>query len=364
MLVVRVEAALLYFNVEHVREAIRAGIRGAASRCRLVLFDLSSSPAVDVAGARMLAALEEEVGIAGMAVRLVGARASARDILRAERLDARVGSIDRRVTVADVVEEFQRGDRAGLGLTRAIRTRGRHPSPRRARGSPGRAGVRRLGSGRRPPRRPPMSVLDMIGPVMIGPSSSHTAGACRIGLLARAILDATPEKADITLHGSFAKTGRGHGTDRALVAGLLGFRPDDGRLPDALAEAERAGLALAWSVADLGNVHPNSVRLTLDGGGRHTTVLGSSIGGGVVEIVEIDGVPVRFGGARHTLLVGHDDFYGAIATVTRVVADDRVNIAALTQQPGPARGRGADVPRAGRAAVGRGAGVDRPASTG
>ena len=165
-----------------------------------------------------------------------------------------------------------------------------------------------------------MSILDMIGPVMIGPSSSHTAGACRIGLLARAILDATPERAAITLHGSFAKTGRGHGTDRALI----------GRLPDALAEAERAGLGVTWSVADLGNVHPNSVRIALEGGGRHSTVLGSSLGGGAVEIVEIDGVPVRFGGARHTLLVGHDDFYGAIATVTRVVADDRVNIAALS----------------------------------
>ena len=175
-----------------------------------------------------------------------------------------------------------------------------------------------------------MSILDMIGPVMIGPSSSHTAGACRIGLLARAILDAPPERAELALHGSFAKTGRGHGTDRALVAGLLGFRPDDGRLPDAVAEAERAGLVVTWAVADLGNVHPNSVRLALEGGGRCTTVLGSSIGGGVVEIVEIDGVPVRFSGARHTLLVGHQDFYGAIATVTRVVADDRVNIASLS----------------------------------
>jgi len=139
-----------------------------------------------------------------------------------------------------------------------------------------------------------------------------------------------PERAAITLHGSFAKTGRGHGTDRALVAGLLGMRPDDTRLPDAHAEAERAGLAVSWSEADLGNVHPNSVLIALEGGGRETTVLGSSLGGGAVEIVEIDGVPVRFGGARHTLLVGHDDFYGAIATVTRVVADDRVNIAALS----------------------------------
>jgi L-serine dehydratase len=175
-----------------------------------------------------------------------------------------------------------------------------------------------------------MSILDMIGPVMIGPSSSHTAGACRIGLLARAILEAAPERAAITLHGSFAKTGRGHGTDRALVAGLLGMRPDDARLPEALTVAEAAGLGVIWAVADLGNVHPNSVLIALEGGGRDTTVLGSSLGGGAVEIVEIDGVPVRFSGARHTLLVGHDDFYGAIATVTRVVADDRVNIAALS----------------------------------
>ena len=87
-----------------------------------------------------------------------------------------------------------------------------------------------------------MSILDMIGPVMIGPSSSHTAGACRIGLLARAILQTTPERAAITLHGSFAKTGRGHGTDRAPSARLLGMRPDEARLPDALADAERVGL--------------------------------------------------------------------------------------------------------------------------
>src|SRR4029450_2610245 len=113
----------------------------------------------------------------------------------------------------------------------------------------------------------PMSILDMIGPVMIGPSSSHTAGACRIGLLARAILDATREKATITLHGSFAKTGRGHGTDRALVAGILGMRPDDGRLPQALAEAEKAGLALSWAEANLGNVHPNPARLGPGRGG-------------------------------------------------------------------------------------------------
>jgi L-serine dehydratase len=170
----------------------------------------------------------------------------------------------------------------------------------------------------------------MIGPVMIGPSSSHTAGACRIGLLARGILGVQPRSARIVLHGSFAKTGRGHGTDRALVAGLLGFKPDDGRLPSSLEEAKGAGLEIHWSVEDLGNVHPNSVRLELAGEARRTEVVASSIGGGAVEVLEVDGVQVHFGGARHTLLVRHQDFYGAIATVTRVVADDRVNIASLS----------------------------------
>src|SRR5215467_4365243 len=137
--------------------------------------------------------------------------------------------------------------------------------------SPGRAGAPHPGSGTRRLQVSPMGILDMIGPVMIGPSSRHTAGACRLGLLARAILDSRPEKATITLQGSFAKTGRGHGTARALVAGLLGMRPDDGRLHDALAEEEKAGLQISWSEANLGNVHPNSVHLALDGSGRHTT---------------------------------------------------------------------------------------------
>ncbi|HVP60654.1 MAG TPA: SulP family inorganic anion transporter [Myxococcaceae bacterium] len=114
VLIVRMEASLLYFNVEHVREAIREGIRSATGPLRLVLIDLSSSPVVDVAGARMLAGLQEELGAAGVPLRLVGARASARDILRAERLEEQVGAIDRRLTVADVVDELQRSTPARL----------------------------------------------------------------------------------------------------------------------------------------------------------------------------------------------------------------------------------------------------------
>jgi MFS superfamily sulfate permease-like transporter len=111
-LLVRVEAALLYFNVENVREAMREGIRAAPKPLKLLLLDLSSSPAMDVAGARMVAGLEEELRGSAITVRLVGARASVRDILRAEGLEEHVGQIDRRLTVEDVVEEFQRGDGA------------------------------------------------------------------------------------------------------------------------------------------------------------------------------------------------------------------------------------------------------------
>lgn len=175
-----------------------------------------------------------------------------------------------------------------------------------------------------------MSLLDMIGPVMIGPSSSHTAGACRIGLVARAVLGGPPTSAKLTLHGSFAKTGLGHGTDRALVAGLLGFRPDDERLPGSLSEAEAAGLHLEWAVANLGEVHPNTVKLTVSGEPGVFEVLASSVGGGVIEVLNVNGFEVHFTGSQSTLLVLHQDTFGAIARVTRLVADDRVNIATLT----------------------------------
>src|SRR5690554_3209489 len=106
-----------------------------------------------------------------------------------------------------------------------------------------------------------MSLLDVIGPVMVGPSSSHTAGACRLALLARHLLLEEPKRARFVLHGSFAKTAQGHGTDLALVGGLLGMKPDDGRIRDAFAEADRAGLEYEFVTADLGDVHPNTVRI-------------------------------------------------------------------------------------------------------
>lgn len=174
-----------------------------------------------------------------------------------------------------------------------------------------------------------MGLLDVIGPVMVGPSSSHTAGACRLALLARHALLSPPTRATLTLHGSFAKTAKGHGTDRALAAGLLGCFPDDPRIPDALELAERVGLALDFRSRDLGDVHPNTVQLELENAAEQVSVTGSSLGGGLVRVVRVNGFELSFTGAYHTLLVGHTDQPGAIATVARILADDGVNIATL-----------------------------------
>lgn len=174
-----------------------------------------------------------------------------------------------------------------------------------------------------------MSLLDIIGPVMVGPSSSHTAGACRIALLARHTLLAPPKRAQIVLHGSFAKTGEGHGTHLALVGGLLGFFPDDPRIPDALELAGAAGLELAFAKRDLGDVHPNTVRLELENEAEALSVTGSSLGAGLVRIVKVKAFDSNFSGSYHTLLLEHDDRPGVIARAARVLADDDVNIATI-----------------------------------
>src|SRR3954466_12352730 len=128
-----------------------------------------------------------------------------------------------------------------------------------------------------------VSLLDIIGPVMVGPSSSHTAGACRLGLLARCLVGGTPQSAVLQLHGSFARTGEGHGTDKAIVGGLMGFRPDDERLRTALEIAEGEGLSYTFEKTALGDdVHPNTVRITLERGSGKAPVMGSSLGAGRV----------------------------------------------------------------------------------
>lgn len=177
-----------------------------------------------------------------------------------------------------------------------------------------------------------VSLLDIIGPVMVGPSSSHTAGACRLGLLARCLVGGTPQRARVELHGSFARTGEGHGTDKAIVGGLMGFRPDDERIRTALEIAEREGLQYTFEKTRLGDeehVHPNSVRMTLERGDRHSVMLGSSLGAGRIRLTEIDGYPVEVNGSYHTIVLVAEDVKGSIARIAGILADDGLNIATL-----------------------------------
>ena len=175
-----------------------------------------------------------------------------------------------------------------------------------------------------------MSVFDLIGPIMVGPSSSHTAGAVRLGLVGRQILGAQPEKALIELHGSFALTGNGHGTDKAIVAGLLGFQPDDDRIRDSFFLADRANLHFSIKTIDLGeDAHPNTLRLTLSAGESTVQVIGSSLGGGIIQITEVEGYPVNFSGQYDTLVVIADDQPGTINAVTGWLLAQKINVAFL-----------------------------------
>jgi L-serine dehydratase len=175
-----------------------------------------------------------------------------------------------------------------------------------------------------------VSLLDIIGPVMVGPSSSHTAGACRLGLLARCLVGGTPERARVELHGSFARTGEGHGTDKAIVGGLMGFRPDDERLRTALDIMEREGLAYAFEKTSLGDdAHPNTVRITVERGTRHAVMMGASLGAGRVLVTEIDGYPVEVTGNLHTIVLVADDVKGSVARIAGLLADAGLNIATL-----------------------------------
>ena len=177
-----------------------------------------------------------------------------------------------------------------------------------------------------------VSLLDIIGPVMVGPSSSHTAGACRLGLLARCLVGGTPQRARVELHGSFARTGEGHGTDKAIVGGLMGFRPDDERIRDALEIAEREGLEFRFEKTKLGeegSVHPNTTRIALERGDRSATMVGSSLGAGRVLVTEIDGYPVEVTGNYHTIVLVAEDIPGSIARIAGLLADHALNIATL-----------------------------------
>ncbi len=165
---------------------------------------------------------------------------------------------------------------------------------------------------------------------MVGPSSSHTAGACRLGLLARGLVGGTPQRALLELHGSFARTGEGHGTDKALVGGLLGFRPDDERLRTALDIAEREGLAYTFEKTTIAeDAHPNTVRISLDHNGASAVMTGSSLGAGRVLVTDIDGYPVEVSGNYHTIVMVAEDRKGSIARISSILSERDVNIATL-----------------------------------
>lgn len=165
---------------------------------------------------------------------------------------------------------------------------------------------------------------------MVGPSSSHTAGACRIGLFARGLVGGQPESAKVELHGSFARTGTGHGTDRAIAGGLLGFYPDDVRLRESLELAEQAGMAITFSNTRLrGEHHPNTTRISLKRGPEQAVVIGSSLGAGRILITNVDGFPVEVTGAFPSLVFVAQDVPGIVAAVTSALARTGENIASM-----------------------------------
>lgn len=171
-------------------------------------------------------------------------------------------------------------------------------------------------------------VFDIVGPIMIGPSSSHTAGAVRLGLMARKILGEKVLKAGIQLHGSFAQTYRGHGTDKALIAGILGFAPDDERIVSALNIAKNQGVAYSFQTIKLEDAHPNTAIIHLTGEtGRVAKVCGASVGGGNIMITNINGYSVELTGEYPALITIHHDKPGVITQVTQIVARYAMNIA-------------------------------------
>lgn len=175
------------------------------------------------------------------------------------------------------------------------------------------------------------SVFDMIGPVMIGPSSSHTAGVVRIGRVARRILKSQPTQAVITFYNSFARTYEGHGSNRAILAGLMDFRTDDERIKGALDIAKEAKLEYSFrSVGNASTLHPNTVRLVLKAGEKSAEVVGESRGGGVIRIREVNGFDCNFTASAHTLIINADDQKGSIAFISDVLSHDDCNIATMT----------------------------------
>lgn len=170
------------------------------------------------------------------------------------------------------------------------------------------------------------SVFDIIGPVMIGPSSSHTAGAVRIGQLARKLFGRTPERVVFHFYGSFARTYRGHATDVAVLAGVMGMETDNPRIPDAFTLARESGLQFSFVEAAAVPPHPNTVDIEMHAQDESMTVQGISLGGGMVQITQVSGFSLHLSGEASALLIFHRDAYGVIASITQLLAMARINI--------------------------------------
>ena len=175
-----------------------------------------------------------------------------------------------------------------------------------------------------------MNLYDIIGPVMVGPSSSHTAGAVKIGYVSRKLMAQPIVKAQILLYGSFLATGKGHGTQIAIVAGLLGMKTDDCRIPDSFRLAKETGMEISFGEAELKDAHPNSAQLILTGAdGGQLEIVGESIGGSRINIASIDGLSANFSGDYPTLIVHNLDQPGHVAEVTSMLSHKSVNIATM-----------------------------------
>ena len=175
-----------------------------------------------------------------------------------------------------------------------------------------------------------MDIFDIIGPVMVGPSSSHTAGAVRIGYIAGKLMGEPIAKAEILLYGSFLATGKGHGTRKALVAGLLGMKPDDMRIPDSFEIAKKHGIEVTFGESALRDAHPNTAQILLTSvTGKKLEVVGESLGGSRINIAQIDGISTNFSGDYPTLVVHNMDQPGHVAEVTSMLAHKSVNIATM-----------------------------------
>lgn len=174
------------------------------------------------------------------------------------------------------------------------------------------------------------SIFDILGPVMVGPSSSHTAGAARIGLIARQLFGRQPDKAQVYLHGSFAATGKGHGTDKALIAGLLGMKPDDMRIPESFEIAKEMGMEFQIAEKDIREAHPNTAQIIMEAEGvKKMKIQAYSIGGGRIRVSKLDGIDVHFSGESNTLIVRNVDQPGRITEVAAALSKCDVNIATM-----------------------------------